>query len=128
MKRFRHRRQGAAALEFAVLAFPLLLVTFLIIELSRALFMQQSLNHAVDRAARQVLLDSNQISNICDLVFEGLFLARRDRFDCVPPDPSAAAAKDYTLVVDYRFVSVVPAILTDIIRLRQTRVLVLGNF
>lgn len=127
MKQFWQDMRGAAALEFALLAVPLISFTLIIIELSRALFMQQSLSYAVDRAAREVYLRPANTTELCDLVFAELFFARRDRFYCVPPDPPTTGIGEQILRVDYKFSSVVPTLLIDMVPLRQERIIIVDN-
>lgn len=127
MRKFWQDMRGTAALEFALLAVPLLLFTFTVIELGRALFMQQSLSHAVDSAAREVYLHPHKTTELCDLVFAELFLARRDRFVCVPPNPPTTGIYESIFRVNYTFVSIVPALLTDTIPLRQVRIIIVDN-
>lgn len=49
--------RGASALEFALVAVPLLLMTLGAIELGRVLFIREELIYAADQAARKLHLD-----------------------------------------------------------------------
>jgi Flp pilus assembly protein TadG len=54
LARFRRSRDGAAALEFALLAIPFLLLVFAIFETFLAFAGEQLLNNAVDTMARKI--------------------------------------------------------------------------
>ena len=52
--RFRRSEDGAAAVEFAILAIPFFLLVFAIIETCLAFAAEQTLNYAVDKMGRQL--------------------------------------------------------------------------
>ncbi|MEZ2126390.1 MULTISPECIES: TadE/TadG family type IV pilus assembly protein [unclassified Sinorhizobium] len=54
LRRFAENRQGAAAIEFAILALPFFMVIFAIIEIAIMYFVNSALDEAVHKTARQV--------------------------------------------------------------------------
>jgi len=54
LRRFAGNRQGAAAIEFAILALPFFLVIFAIIEIAIMCFVDAGLDAALHKTARQV--------------------------------------------------------------------------
>lgn len=73
-RRFARSREGAAAIEFAILALPYFLVVFAIIETFLAMMGEQLVTNATDRLARQ--LRTGQISStISQEDFRKLFCA-----------------------------------------------------
>lgn len=116
---------GGAALEFALIALPLLMFTFGIIEFSRALFLKQGLNYAIDAAARQLYLDpATPEAQLATLVGESLVLADSRRLTVRKGAPIRMTGADYALIrltVDYDFVSAIPSVFTDTISLHAAR-------
>jgi Flp pilus assembly protein TadG len=53
-KRFWHDQKGVTAIEFSLIALPLFLAIFAIVELSVQYFVSASLDHALQSAARQI--------------------------------------------------------------------------
>lgn len=125
-RRFCKDTSGAAALEFALVAVPLVLFTFGIMEMGRALFMQQSLSHATDIAARMLYLEpSTPVADLRTAIVDELFLGDPDLLDVTLSAANTvtgtARFRTMTLSVDYDFLSVVPGILTDQISMQFQR-------
>jgi Flp pilus assembly pilin Flp len=57
-RRFGRSEDGSAAIEFALIAGPLFMLLFGIIEISRAYWIQGALAYAVEQAARCASIDS----------------------------------------------------------------------
>ena len=62
LKRYKSDRQGATAIEFALLAIPFLALLFSIVELAIVFFIGSALNHAMAEAAREVRTGEFQAS------------------------------------------------------------------
>lgn len=62
LARWRRDERGASALEFAVVALPLILFMFGILEFGRAIWIEQALQSAADRTARCIGLKIPQAS------------------------------------------------------------------
>lgn len=127
--RFWHDQAGATALEFALISIPLLMFTFGITELGRAVFMQQSLSHAVDTAARGLYLDPDRTAaTIKADILSNLFLAVPAQLDVlvgpVTDAPGTDSFRTIRLEVDYEFRSVIPDWITDRIPLNFERTVI----
>ena len=84
LRRFLRDPSGTAALEFALIALPLILFTFGIIEIGRALFMQQQLFHATDMAARLLYIAPNTSTSALEAaILDDIFLGDLDRLELV---------------------------------------------
>lgn len=130
--RFWRQETGATALEFALIAVPLLMFTVGITEFGRALFMQQSLSHATDAAARTLYIDPTLTeAAIKAEILSNLFLAEPAQLQVTVGTPAAAAGtsrfKTLQLQVTYDFRSVVPAWITDRIPLKFQRTVIVAN-
>lgn len=73
--RFTRCENGAAAVEFALIGFVMIVVTLGAIEFGRALYLRNNLSFAADRAARRGLIDQKattvQLENEARLAFSG---------------------------------------------------------
>lgn len=137
LRRLGSQETGATALEFALLAAPLVLITFGIIEFGRALFMQQSLSYATDRAARALYIQPDlTAAAIEEIVLDHMFLADPAQLTvvvCVPGAtgcaPTSAPEIDGTqarrLTVSYDFRTLAPGLITSVIPLSLDRVVIL---
>lgn len=117
LRRFLLGTSGAAALEFALIAMPLVMFTFGITEIGRAMFMQQSLSAATDIAARMLYINPNTpVADLRTAVLDELFLGDPARLtvtrDAATVVSGTTSFKAVNLVVSYDFVSVVPGIIT----------------
>lgn len=130
--RFWRNESGAAALEFALVAIPLLMFTFGITEFGRAVFMQQSLSYATDIVARQLYLDPNRSeAAIRSDILSNLLLGEPSQLQ-VAVSPIAAASgttafRTIHLEVQYNFRSVVPAWITDSIPMTFERTITVSD-
>lgn len=99
LRRLFRSQSGATAVEFALVCLPLLLLVFGIIEFGRAFYVRNELSHAVDVAARRVLIgqiardatDSEALTKLAGAV-RGAFTAaiRRCSLSLSPRKPWTA--------------------------------------
>lgn len=132
LQRFISDTNGAAALEFALIALPLMLFTFGIIEIGRALFMQQSLSYATDSAARLLYVNPAATPAVLSAeILESLFLADPDRLSVTvgvpPPSTETERFRSVLLQVDYDFYSVVPSLIIDQIGMHFERTVIVSR-
>lgn len=137
IRRFRRDDSGATALEFALLALPLMLMTFGIIEFGRALFLQQTLTYATDKAARTLYLaPTTPLSTLEAMILDDLFLADPARLDVtlcysttagcgVPAGSIVTGSKAAKLTVSYDFHSVVPDLVAALVTMEFQRIVIL---
>lgn len=137
LRRFAKDETGATALEFALLAVPLLMLTFGIVEFGRALFLQQSLSYATDKAARTLYVSPNATqSSLAALIEDNLFLADPARLTvavCTSTDSTCAVAAGSTvagakarkLTVSYDFQTVIPALIDALLPLKFERIVII---
>lgn len=131
-KRFMRDSSGAAALEFALIATPLLMFTFGIIEIGRLLFMQQQLTYATDAAARQLYIAPNTPSaTLSSAIVDDLFLGDPLRLTVTVGTVAAQAGtssfQTIRLTVDYDFQSVVPKLVIDAVPLSFERTVIVAK-
>jgi Flp pilus assembly protein TadG len=73
LRRFRRAESGAAAVEFAFVIFPFCLLLFGIIELGMVFLASTTLDHATERAARQIRTGEFQTAgDVTPAAFKGL--------------------------------------------------------
>lgn len=130
--RFLKDQSGTTALEFALIAAPLLMFTFGITEFGRAVFMQQSLSHATDRAARRLYIQPTATAaEIKAGIVADTFLMDPAQLQVQVGPVTVPAGTDafrtVLLTVDYTFVSVMPDWVTDRIPLSFQRTVVLDR-
>jgi len=63
LKKYRDDKEGATALEFAILAVPFLSLLFAIVELAIIFFLNSSLTHSMNEAARDIR--TGEFQNSC---------------------------------------------------------------
>ena len=132
LRSFVLNSSGTTALEFALIAAPLLLFTFGIIEMGRLVFMQQSLNRATDSAARLLYISPEKtVTDLKNSVVSNSFLI----------DPAAITISVNTLLessdpdkiiyreikLNYDFNSLFPSWFTDSISLEFERTVVVAR-
>jgi hypothetical protein len=126
IRRFLMDSSGAAALEFALIAVPLLTFTFGIIEIGRALFLQQQLSFATDAAARELYITpSTDPAILSAQIADDLFLGDPARLTVIIGGATAAPGiikfETIRLTVAYDFLSVLPELVIDQIPLSFER-------
>ena len=107
-------RQGAACVEFALVAPLFILFIFAILEFGRIMFVQQVLVQTSRDGARHAIINGSTIENTRDLVAgqlgDSAIAVDRNRIT-VAPDPATAAAGDQitvTVTVPYQDVNCLP--------------------
>ena len=68
MRNWWHRRDGVAALEFALLLPALLFMVFGVIEFGRLYWVQSSLQHATEETGRQAMAAGGSVEAIRDVL------------------------------------------------------------
>jgi Flp pilus assembly protein TadG len=131
-RRFLTDTSGAAALEFALIALPLMLFTFGITEFGRAVFMRHSLLDATDFAARRLYINPDApVSTIRADILDRTFLIDPSRLTVVrgqtSPQGGTTGFRTVTLTVNYEFVSLVPKLITSAVAFRVERTVVLDR-
>lgn len=109
----RDRDRGAAAVEFALVLLPLVLVVFGIIEFGRAYNAQVTLQHAVREGARYYALHHDEDTAVEDTKDVTVAAATsidldKDRVTvspdpCDPPDPGTVAAEYDFAFITWQF-------------------------
>lgn len=118
--------KGASALEFALVALPMIFFLFGIIEFGRALYTQQNLAYATDLASRQLYIDpvatdatlSTVISNNMDMIDPA-------KLSITLTSGSIGGVASRNISVNYQFDFLVPTIKPGGILLNHTRSVVL---
>ena len=103
--------RGAAALEFALVGLPLIMLILGLIEFGRALYVKSALDSAADRAQRMVLIDPSATDAAIDAQIEH-FLEdlSADRLT-VTHGTEAQSGSDYRLVMlNYDMNLVIPTL------------------
>ena len=82
-RRFLRRQDGAAAVEFAMVAAPFLALTFAILETALVFFASQTLEAAASDASRLIMTGQAQLANYTKADFKNQVCARiYGLFDC----------------------------------------------
>lgn len=126
LRRFFRDTSGATAVETALISLPLITLTFGIIEIGRALYMQQALSFGADRAARILYINPTATESAMEqAVVDSVFFVDPLRLDVsLDLAPTTVNSEDFStrrLTVTYDFVSLVPSILTGTIKLSSDR-------
>jgi Flp pilus assembly protein TadG len=83
-RRFVRRQDGAAAVEFALVATPFLALTFAILETALVFFASQTLEAAASDSSRLIMTGQAQLANYTKADFKNQVCARiYGLFDCV---------------------------------------------
>ena len=129
---FMRNNSGATALEFALIAAPLFLFTFGIIEISRLVFMQQSIGNALDTAARALYISGNITEEeISDIIASNTFLAKSNSIlvqkSLLISSGGIDELSKVKITVNYNFESLIPSFLIGQIPLEFERIVITGN-
>lgn len=90
---------GAAALEFALIGLPFILLLLGLIEFGRGLYIRNALDDAADRAQRVIMIDQNASTQTLDAAIRDAFRAgRSDRL-------TISYGQETSGTVGYRYVS-----------------------
>lgn len=132
--RFRRSVSGAAAVEFAIVCLPLLLLCLGIVEFGRAFLVRNDLAYAADVAARKVLIAQIPASATESEAQAGLENAVKGAFDGGDPTLLQVAVTKETidgvayriLSIRYPFALVLPGFSDGSIALSVTRRIPIG--
>lgn len=119
---------GATALEFALIAMPLLMFTFGILEFARALFLQQAMAHATDHAARMLYVaPATTNAALTAAIKDELQIGDPTKLTVAitPTTQDGMDAIEFDLTYDFHFV--VPSIKPGGIDLHHSRVVIVGD-
>ena len=112
---------GAAAVEFAIIAWVLILVCIGTVELGRGLYVRNELSYAADHAARMILMSDAFDQELEDAVRSRFLGADDDLVVVFGKETSGAPAISYrTVVLTYPFKLLIPG-LSDTISLSVNR-------
>ncbi|MCR4264732.1 TadE/TadG family type IV pilus assembly protein [Nitratireductor sp. ZSWI3] len=106
LNRLAKCRSGAAAVEFAIVCMPLLLVSLGVVEFGRALFIRNDLAYAADVAARKVLIGQIPAGASASEAAIGFENAIRDAFDGDVDQLQIAVGVETVDGVPYRTLSI----------------------
>lgn len=132
VRQFLSDQSGASAVEFALVALPLILLTVGIVEVGRAIFTQQSLSYAIDHAVRGLYLGQplDGIS-LKEAILAESFLVDQTRLGLPQLELLALSggpddAEIWHLQVVYQFESIVADWVFDMIPMTFDRIVVLS--
>ncbi|WP_011579950.1 MULTISPECIES: TadE/TadG family type IV pilus assembly protein [Chelativorans] len=116
-RRFLESGSGAAAVEFAIVCMPLLLICLGIVEFGRAFFVRNDLSYAADVAARKVLIGQIPAGAPSSDAASGLETAVREAFvgdasllQIAVGEETVDGARYRTLSIRYPFTFLVPGL------------------
>lgn len=109
--RFRNDDGGATAVEFAIICFPLLLVSLGVVEFGRALNVRNDLAFAADFAVRSVLTDATVSNPDLDSTIRASFTGNSPELLQIDFGTATEAGVSFrTLAIAYPFDFVVPGV------------------
>lgn len=118
------QQSGAAALEFALVSVPLIIVTFLIIETGRYVYLKQALVSAVDKATRTLYIDGNTtVGTMRTIVIEGIVWGNADSLNLTVSPVVVDGVPAFRIDAAYQFNTLIPNILPDPISITDQQIL-----
>lgn len=121
-RRLRRDQRGQAALEFAIIAMALILVSIGIVEFGRALQVRNELSFAADFAARQILTNPNisdaTVENKIRSVFKGY---DSSQLSVVLGTETADGLNFRTVALSYPFTLLIPGLADPGVTLKVSR-------
>lgn len=115
-------RSGAAALEFALIGLPFIMLLLGLIEVGRALHIRTALDAAADRAQRAILIDPAASAETIEAEIRKAFHAGASDLLAVTYETGSTSGIDYRLVMlDYSMVLFLPAPLGGAVSIASTR-------
>lgn len=97
-RRFVNNADGAAAVEFALIGIPLVLLLLGLIEFGRALHIRSAMDNVVDRAQRMILIDSAVSTTRLTSRMKEYFLAGDPEGLVIHVSDNSQSGVDYRLV------------------------------
>ena len=122
LRRFIGDRAGAAAVEFALIGLPFVLLLLGLIEFGRGLHIRTALDAAADRAQRTILIDPTASPETIEAEIRSAFLAGPPGLVTVTYASETAAGIDYRLVtLSYQMDLLLPAPLGGPVMIKSVR-------
>ncbi len=122
LPRLMEDRSGAAALEFALIGLPFILLLLGLIEFGRGLHIRTALDAAADRAQRAILIDPAASAGTIEAAIRNAFQAGQPELVTITYATESAAGVDYRLVtLDYEMDLLLPAPLGRSVSIGSTR-------
>ncbi|YCI06935.1 pilus assembly protein (plasmid) [Ensifer sp. D2-11] len=134
MRHLWRSQSGAAAVEFALVCLPLLLLVFGIIEFGRAFYVRNELSHAADVAARRVLIgqiardatDSEALTKLAGAVRESFHSGDPTLLTIAVTKETVDGIAFRVLSIRYPFTFVVPGLAQSPVSLNLSRRIPIG--
>lgn len=115
-------RSGAAALEFALIGLPFIMLLLGLIEVGRALHIRTALDAAADRAQRAILIDPTASAETIETEIRKAFQTGGSDLLAVTYETGSASGINYRLVMlDYSMNLFLPAPLGGAVSIGSTR-------
>ena len=115
-------RSGAAALEFALIGLPFILLLLGLVEVGRALHIRTALDAAADRAQRAILIDPTASAETIEAEIRKVFQAGGSSMLAVTYETGSMSGINYRLVMlDYSMQLFLPAPLGGTVSIGSTR-------
>lgn len=122
LKRFIADRGGAAALEFALIGLPFILLLFGLIEFGRGLHIRTALDAAADRAQRLILINPMASIETIEAEIRETFRAGRPDLLTIMHTTDSVAGIDYrSVALKYPMVIFLPSPLGGTLSIGSTR-------
>jgi Flp pilus assembly protein TadG len=121
-RRLERCERGAAAVEFALIALALILVSVGVIEFGRGLLLRNELSFAADHGARKVLLDPTvEDSALQDAIRSALIQAQSELLVVTLGTETADGAQYRTIFLSYPLMLLIPGFSGETISLSLSR-------
>lgn len=122
VQRFFEDRAGAAALEFALIGLPFILLLLGLIEVGRGLHIRTALDAAADRAQRVILIDPTASAAKIEAAIRTGFQAGQPDLLAITYATESLAGTDYRLVtIEYAMNLILPAPLGRVVSIASMR-------
>lgn len=121
-RKFISNRSGAAALEFALIGPPFILLLFGLVEFGRGLHIRNALNAAADHAQRMIVIEPSASANLLEDEIRSRFLAGQPDRLAASFSAQAVSGVEYRIVsLEYSMQLLLPAPLGRTITVASTR-------
>ena len=121
-RKFISDRSGAAALEFALIGPPFILLLFGLVEFGRGLHIRNALDFAADHAQRMIVIEPSASASLIEDDVRSRFLAGQPDRLSASFSSEAASGVEYRLVsLEYSMQLLLPAPLGRTVTLASTR-------
>ena len=121
-RRFLSERGGAAALEFALIGPPFILLLFGLVEFGRGLHIRNGVNAAADHAQRMIVIEPSTSADLLENEARSRFLAGQPDRLAVSVTSESVSGVEYRLVsLEYSMQLLLPAPLGRTITVGSTR-------